>query len=65
MNINKEELLKYELPAITEYVSIKWIQTLIARFTAYRVNKKIFRYRMRIKREEFLSLLNKNYPSNE
>ncbi len=48
------ELLKYELPAITEYISWDWLQSLIARYYAYKVNRKYYRYEKRLYREKWL-----------
>lgn len=53
--MNEEELLKYELPSISEYISIGWMQEIIARLTANRINRKLRRYKKRKEREEFIS----------
>lgn len=58
--MNKEELLKYELPSISEYCDFEWMQTLVGRYSAWKVNKKIRRYNKRKEREEFIrKILNK------
>lgn len=51
----KQVLLKYELPSIAEYCSISWIQEIIARYTAMKINRKWARYQKRLQREKFLT----------
>lgn len=51
----KQVLLKYELPSIAEYCSISWIQEVIARYTAMKINRKWARYQKRLRREKFLT----------
>ena len=53
----KQVLLKYELPSMAEYCSIGWVQEIIARYTAMKINRKWARYQKRLQRERFL----KNY----
>lgn len=52
--MNKEELLKYELPSYTEFISWGWLQTIIAKRVAKRINYKVERYNMRNHREAWL-----------
>lgn len=54
--MDKEKLLKYELPSVAEYVSVGWVQEIIAWYTARRINFKVARYNKRIKREVFIKL---------
>ncbi len=60
MDTNK--LLLYEAPWITEFISINWVQNLVARYIAYKVNRKVKRYNFRIDRQEFFEKLNKYEP---
>lgn len=39
-----KELLLYEMPTIGEYISIKWIQDIIARYLAWNTQRKYDRY---------------------
>ena len=56
MKVTSEEILQYELPLITEYVSWPPLQTVIARYTAWKVNLKMKRYEKRRSRQAlFLS----------
>lgn len=48
-------LLKYELPSIAEYCSISWIQEVIARYPAMKIDRKWVRYQKRLQREKFLT----------
>lgn len=55
-----EELIKYELPTIAEFVSIGWLQNIIAWYYAKKINRKWARYQKRIARDEWcLSKLSK------
>lgn len=59
--MDTEKLLKYELPSWVEFISIDWMQTVIARYYAWKVGRKIKRYNLRLKREAFIrSVLDKN-----
>jgi len=53
MKVTKEEILMYEMPAITEYVSWPFFQTIIAKYSAWKVNTKMKRYHHRKARNEF------------
>ena len=53
-DMTPQELIKYELPSYTEYVSIGWLQNIIARYYCKKVNKKYARYKMRLQREKFI-----------
>lgn len=52
--MNKTELLTYEAPFISEYVSIGWIQTILARYLAWKINRKLARYEKRLERVRFI-----------
>ena len=51
--MNKNELLIYEIPAIAEYISIGFLQTIIARYIAWKIKRKLRRYEHRKFREKF------------
>lgn len=53
------ELLKYETPSIAEFVSWEWLQNIISRYLAWKINRKLKRYNMRCTREEWLKSLGK------
>jgi hypothetical protein len=55
--MDRTKLIEYELPSITEKVSIGWLQNVIAKYTARRVNRKIKRYNLRQERKEFVNKL--------
>jgi len=55
--MKKEDLLWYEAPAITEKISIDWIQNIMARYIAWKINRKWERYQKRLKRALFLENL--------
>lgn len=52
--MKKEDLLIYEAYWFTEYISNSWLQEIIARCLARKVNKKWRRYEERIAREKFI-----------
>lgn len=52
--MDTEELLKYEMPIIAEFISIGWIQTIVAKYVAWKVHNKLIRYRERKEREVFI-----------
>lgn len=52
--MDKEELLKYEMPTIAEFVSIDCLQTLLAIYLSWKINRKLHRYYKRKDREEFI-----------
>lgn len=54
MKLDKESLLLYEAPAITEFISIGWMQTLLAKWLAWKVSRKIDRWNKRIDRANYL-----------
>lgn len=59
--IKIDDLLTYEAPSIGEWISIDWIQNIIARYLARKINRKIKRYNARIKREQYIrSITNPN-----
>lgn len=60
--MTKEELLEYEMPSIAEYVSIGWLQTILARYTAKTVNRKVARWNRRQERKEFIRRFLSNTP---
>jgi len=52
MDIDK--LLKYEMWSIAEWVSWGWLQNIIAKLVAIKINRKLRRYNKRIEREKFV-----------
>ena len=52
--MEKIDLPKYEAPAIAEYVSIGWMQDIIARYISWKVRKKMKKYYERLGREQYL-----------
>jgi hypothetical protein len=50
------ELLKYEMPSIGEYTINNFIQEIIARYLAWKINRKWKRYIIRKDREKFVNL---------
>lgn len=52
--MEKKDLLLYELPTISEFVSVGWIQEVFAMYTAWKVNRKWKRYLYRKDREEWV-----------
>lgn len=59
--MTKEELLEYEMPTFVEFVSIGWMQTVIALLIARKVNYKYARWEKRQERQRFL----KEYFTNK
>lgn len=58
MNTNK--MIKYEMPWIAEFISINWLQDVVARYVAFKVSRKIKRYNHRIEREKWVKQLISN-----
>jgi hypothetical protein len=56
--MEKKEILKYEAPFIAEFISIGWMQDVIARYIAWKVNRKWKRYLYREDRENGLESIN-------
>jgi len=56
------ELVKYELPSVTEHISIGWIQKIIGRYIGRKVNRKLKRYKKRMFREKMLKKLFNQHP---
>lgn len=56
--MEKIDLVKYELPTWVEFISNDWLQSIIARHYANKVNKKVARYNYRNDREAFFKNLN-------
>jgi len=52
--MEKKEILKYEAPFIAEFISIGWMQDVIARYIAWKVNRKWKRYLYREDREKWV-----------
>ena len=52
--MNKIDLVLYETPAIAKYISIGWIQNILAKYVAKKVNRKVKRYEDTIKTKEYL-----------
>ena len=62
--MKKEDLTIYEVPSIAEHISISWVQDIIARYTAWRVNTKWNRYVRTLERQKFIEsceILNDSY----
>lgn len=55
--MKKEELLIYEVPTISGFISNKWLQELVAKYLAWKINKKWRRYEYRIHRSKYLAKL--------
>lgn len=53
--MKKEELAIYETPLIAEFISNKFLQNIMARYIAWKVNKKWERLVKRNERAEWLS----------
>lgn len=51
---NQEELVMYELPSISEYISIGWMRTIIARYCAFKIKRKMIRYKNRVDLDNFI-----------
>jgi len=63
MDINK--LLKYEMWSIAEWVSWDWLQNILARLVANKVNRKLRRYNKRTEREKYFESLDKPLTDKE
>jgi len=59
--MKKEDLVLYEAPSITEYLSIGWMQTLCAKYIAWKVNRKLDRFEKRKERERFVKKFNSSH----
>jgi hypothetical protein len=53
--LKKEDLLFYEAPTITEFLSFRFLQDVMARYIAWKINRKWRRYEKRLAREEFIN----------
>lgn len=53
--MKKEELLIYEAPWYSDYISWDWLQNIIAKRLANKINRKWKRYEFRVKRNKFFS----------
>ena len=59
--MNTDKLLIYEMPAIAEFISNDWLQGIIAKYVANKINRKVKRYNQRVERAEYLkNLTNKS-----
>jgi hypothetical protein len=56
--MNRKQLLTYELPSISEYISFGWGQSIIAYFVGRKINRKLKRYNKRLEREKFVKSYN-------
>jgi len=56
--IDKKDLLLYEASSITEYISWEWLQDIVARLLAMKINRKWKRYEFRVKRDRFFKQFN-------
>jgi hypothetical protein len=61
-DLDKKALVEYELPVWAEYVSVDWIQTVIARYIAWKVNRKWSRLLKRRQRGKLLEILRREHP---
>ena len=59
--MKKEKLVMYEMPVIAEFISIGWMQSIVGHYVAWKVNRKMKRWKKRIERKEFL----KNYYASK
>lgn len=50
----KNLIILYDTPSIAEWISFEWGQTLVAKYLAWKVSRKLDRYLKRKKREEFI-----------
>lgn len=53
--MTKKELLLYDTPSIAEHISWDFLQTIIAKYTAWKINRKVRRYEYRVIREKYFS----------
>ena len=53
--MKKEELILYESPTIAEFISLDWLQEIIAKYLAWKINRKWARYQYRLARHEFFN----------
>lgn len=53
--IQPKDLLFYEMPSCAEYTNIGFIQEMIARYTAWKINRKYERYLTRLERTQMFS----------
>ena len=58
--MKREELLVYEMPTIAEFISFEWGQTIIAKYTAWKINRKWKRYQVRLARDRFFKALKRD-----
>jgi len=63
--MDKKELIIYEMPSIAEFISIGWIQTIVAKYVAWKVNRKMARYAGRLIREQFINSFRPSEPKGE
>lgn len=47
-----KELIEYECPSISEYISWNWVQVIIGHYVAWKVARKWLRYQHRLDRKE-------------
>ena len=48
--VDKMDFLLYELPSVSEWTNIWFIQDLIAKYTSWKIDRKYARYLVRIDR---------------
>jgi len=51
--MKKKDLIGYEMPTVAEFISFNWGQEIIARYIAWKVNRKYKRYMKRLARARF------------
>jgi len=54
-NLTPRDLIMYEMPLIAEFISINWLQNILAKYTAHKVTKKMARFNKRVDRKELIS----------
>lgn len=57
--MTKKELMTYEAPTITEYISIDLLQKVLGKYVAWKINRKLKRYQKRLEIELFIKKLTK------
>lgn len=52
--MNTKELFRYETPRISQYISNDFLQDLMARYVAFKVNRKLKRYNEYLRLEKWV-----------
>ena len=53
----------YEAPTISEFVGNDYLQNIIAKYIAWKINKKVARYNKRIERDRIIRKILTNPPT--